>query len=184
MTEPTTSQTVSEEQIQPIPSQNIDIPVPAQIPTGSFSLLDENEISDTEPIENFFSRNATSLKRKNSKETEESSETYTTTVQTVPSSPPTEQSLVLTQPTQTEEEKAHLLTQSKRLSDIMKKYLGADYLSKVQDVDINLIEKGNFHFFYFLNFQVHGEISGMMVYRQSLTPFKMKGFWKNTSGTL
>ena len=185
MTEPTTSQTVSDEQIQPLPSQNIDIPVPAQIPTGSFSLLDENEISDTEPIENFFSRNATSLKRKNSKETEESSsQTYTTTVQTVSPSPPTEQSLVLTQPTQTEEEKAHLLTQSKRLSDIMKKYLGADYLSKVQDVDINLIEKGNFNFFYFLNFQVHGEISGRMVYRQSLTPFKMKGFWKNTSGTL
>ena len=54
MTEPTTSQTVSEEQIQPIPSQNIDIPVPAQIPTGSFSLLDENEISDVKITKNLL----------------------------------------------------------------------------------------------------------------------------------
>jgi len=184
MTEPTTTTNTVSQQSLVAASSPTKIDVPAPISTGSFGLVDEQEISDSEPIENFFSRSATSLKKKNFKETEQfSSQTYTTTVQTVPPSPPTEQSLVLTQPEKSAEELAHLQAQSKRLSDILTQYLGENYLSQIQDVDINLIEKGNLIDFFF-TFKVHGEKLGKMVFRKSFLPLNHMELYRTVSGIL
>ena len=113
-------------------SKNTPSPTPTPTPTASFALLKEKEISDKTVQPNL---------------------TYTTTVQTVPPSPPTEEISALTQQTPVDAEKADdLLKQSKMLSYIMKKYLGDNYLSKVQNIDINLIEKGNLIFIIFSNY--------------------------------
>jgi len=130
----------------PAPIQQVvQTPAPTSAPIGSFSLLEENEINDKESIEDFFTQNATPL-RKRSKESEQTSiPVYTTTVQTVPPSLPAEESQQ-TQPT-TEPEEAENVENSKKLSAILKTYLGENYLSKVEDVDINLIQQGKFIFF-------------------------------------
>ena len=84
--------------------------------------------------------------RKRSKESEQTSTpVYTTTVQIVSPSLPAEESQQ-TQPT-TEPEEAENVENSKKLSAILKTYLGENYLSKVEDVDINLIQQGKFIFF-------------------------------------
>ena len=122
-------------------------PIPAPAPTGSFSLLDENEINDEEDIEQYFFKSATQLRKRSKEPGQPSSPVYTATVQTVPPSPPTEESLQ-TQPTK-EPEQIENVENSKKLSSILKTYLGENYLSKVQDVDINLIQQGKFIFFNF-----------------------------------